>query len=233
MTRIRRSVRVLSPRERVWAALTVPCELDRWMTEHAALDLRPGGAYRFDYGGGIVSTGAVLQVEAPARLVLADDVGHGDAAVAITLDETPGGTRVTVVDTSEGEGIEWQWFREGVDRWWRDFLANLQSVLECGLDLRPTALWPTATLGIRYVSAGGGGVTVIETLPGSPAAAAGVRPGDRITAIGPYPVTGHHDVSDALLRCAPGQEVVVTAVRGGGPLTMAATLGRLAAATAA
>ena len=51
--------------DRVWTALTDPEALRVWFTEHAEVDLRPGGAYRFwcrhtPYFGGPVTSDQVI-----------------------------------------------------------------------------------------------------------------------------------------------------------------------------
>ena len=62
----------------------------------------------------------------------------------------------------------------------------------------------TAFLGVQVQ-----GRTVAEVLPRSPAAAAGLKPGDVIIAIGGRPVTGAASLTSAVLAHKPGQVVTV------------------------
>jgi S1-C subfamily serine protease len=62
----------------------------------------------------------------------------------------------------------------------------------------------TALLGVQVQ-----GTTVAEVVPGSPAAAAGIKPGDVIISIGGKRVTGAAGINSAVLAHKPGQIVTV------------------------
>jgi S1-C subfamily serine protease len=62
----------------------------------------------------------------------------------------------------------------------------------------------TAFLGVQVQ-----GTTVAEVVPGSPAQAAGLKPGDVLISIGGKPVTGAAAVTSALFARKPGQVVTV------------------------
>jgi S1-C subfamily serine protease len=59
--------------------------------------------------------------------------------------------------------------------------------------------------------------TVRHVLPGSPAAAAGLRRGDRIVAVGDRPASDHFEALDAVLDLVPGQKVTLRIERRGVP----------------
>ncbi len=80
-------------------------------------------------------------------------------------------------------------------------------------------------LGLR-VTDGNGGVTVSEIAPGSSAATAGIRVGDRITAIDGRPTPDTAALVVAVRREPSGQRVVVTVVRGGRNHRLTAVLDR-------
>lgn len=74
----------------------------------------------------------------------------------------------------------------------------------------------------------GTGVTVSAVTAGGPAATAGIRVGDVITAVGGTTVTDTQELQDALVAHQPGQQVAVTVTRsGGGSDTVSVTLGEL------
>ncbi|RIQ18815.1 SRPBCC domain-containing protein [Jiangella rhizosphaerae] len=97
-----------APRELVWAAMTDPAHLARWIgphgttTEVVEFDVRPGGRWkwvnRYD-GGEIAFQGEFLEVDPPKRLVRTtapemEPAGGPPAVETITFEEVDGGTRV-------------------------------------------------------------------------------------------------------------------------------------------
>jgi S1-C subfamily serine protease len=69
-----------------------------------------------------------------------------------------------------------------------------------------------------------GGVMVVDVVPGSPADAAGLVPGDVITKIGNHPVQTPGDVDSALAGMHPSQQVEIQYQQGPIPSTTRATL---------
>jgi uncharacterized protein YndB with AHSA1/START domain len=53
------------PVTRVWAQLTEPARIERWLGSRPELDPRPGGTYVIDHGDGVRVADRVLRVEAP------------------------------------------------------------------------------------------------------------------------------------------------------------------------
>ncbi len=83
-----------------------------------------------------------------------------------------------------------------------------------------------AALGIA--PAGGadtGGVTVAQAMDGGPAAEAGIREGDVITAVDAYVVTSLGDLGRALAAHKPGDKVLVKVLRNGEAKALPVTLG--------
>jgi putative serine protease PepD len=72
---------------------------------------------------------------------------------------------------------------------------------------------------------GQGGALVEFVYPGSPAAAAGVMPGDVITSVGGRAVTSAQTAVDAIAAQRPGSSVVLGLDRFGQSLTVTVTLG--------
>jgi S1-C subfamily serine protease len=73
------------------------------------------------------------------------------------------------------------------------------------------------------------GVGVQSVTPGGPAAAAGVKPGDVITAVDQTPVTDTQSLQDVLAAHQPGQRVTLTIIRAGSTIKVTVTLGELRA----
>jgi S1-C subfamily serine protease len=61
--------------------------------------------------------------------------------------------------------------------------------------------------------------------PGSPAEAAGIRPGDIIVAIGDTKIDTEHPLNAVLAQNAPGDKVDLKVLRDGKTLTISVTLG--------
>lgn len=103
-----------APAALVFAAWTAPDLLEQWLMPpqmpltHATLDLRPGGAYRFEAGGGtdpMAWGGTYLETEAPKGFIATERFEPawypGEATVALALHEGAGGTVATLLVTYE------------------------------------------------------------------------------------------------------------------------------------
>ena len=89
--------------EKVWRAITDPVLLTEWLLPVAGLKLERGAAFTFKtqpYPGwdGVVNC-RVLEIEVNRRLSYAWVVGEMDTIVTFTLTPTPGGTRLTLVQS--------------------------------------------------------------------------------------------------------------------------------------
>jgi uncharacterized protein YndB with AHSA1/START domain len=95
---VRREIVLPVERERAWALLTEPAELCAWLADDVALEPEPGAPLRVAWADGEVREGEVEEVEEERRLRFRwDDGATGvPSRVEWTLDDAPGGTRVTV-----------------------------------------------------------------------------------------------------------------------------------------
>lgn len=93
------------------------------------------------------------------------------------------------------------------------------------LGIRPATLTPSLAdqLGID----GTGGVAVLDVIAGSPAAAAGIEPGDLLVELAGEPLETAEDLLGALRRAKPGDTVELTAVRDGEEAALEVELGDL------
>ncbi|MEN8376197.1 MAG: SRPBCC domain-containing protein [Gemmatimonadota bacterium] len=123
-----------APAERIFGALTRADELEAWFAEHARVDARAGGGYRF-WGRHTIGTPSAdeatgtLRIYEPHRRV-AFDWAMLDVPSSVTFslapEERDGArlTRVSIEHTLERE-IDRSRAREIVDDWWRFALGNL------------------------------------------------------------------------------------------------------------
>lgn len=103
--RIERELELPAPSEEVWEALTDPERLAGWLADEVSLDLRPGGDASFR-DGDTMRRGWVEEVSPPdgaageGRLAFwwASD-NEPATRVELTLEPTPDGTRLRVVET--------------------------------------------------------------------------------------------------------------------------------------
>lgn len=78
--------------------------LCRWMADEAAVDLRPGGAWRWVHENGSACSGKYVEIDPPSRLSFTygweggdfADVAPGSTRVDVTFEAVEGGTRVRV-----------------------------------------------------------------------------------------------------------------------------------------
>jgi len=79
-------------------------------------------------------------------------------------------------------------------------------------------------LGVECADAGSNGATVTRVMSGSPAAGAGLKPGDVVTSVGAHPVGSLAELQERLYTVLPGQAVQLTVKRSDGNVDMSATL---------
>src|SRR3954447_26452464 len=83
-----------------------------------------------------------------------------------------------------------------------------------------------AYLGVRNITPQDrSGAVVYTIVPGAPAQAAGLQPGDKIVAIDDQKITSSEDVSAAVTSRKPGERAKVTVERGGARRTLTVNLG--------
>jgi uncharacterized protein YndB with AHSA1/START domain len=125
---------VAAPAARLFQALTTERELEQWFTEHARVEPRVGGAFRF-WGRHTVGTpgpsdsrGAITVFRPDGQLgfTWAACGVPGTVVITLTAEDTPQGpgTRVAVRHELSGP-LPLPRPRELIDDWWRLALGNL------------------------------------------------------------------------------------------------------------
>ena len=79
-------------------------------------------------------------------------------------------------------------------------------------------------LGVEMINAPSGGVLISKVIPGSPAQAAGVKPGDVITQIDTEPIAAPAIATAAIDGLQPGDQVAIQLQRGASNFTAHVTL---------
>ena len=103
--RIERTLELVHPPARVWAALTTAEGLGTWFGNTATVDLRPGGEARLTWASGDAATLRIERVEEPTAFGftwgiygLAEDDPRR-TYVEFTLQPVATGTRLTVIES--------------------------------------------------------------------------------------------------------------------------------------
>ena len=121
-----------SPR-RVFQALTTKEDLERWFLVKAEVDVRPGGAIRFEWGSGMVEEGLILVYEPPHRLSYTWEAFEpSPTTITFELTAEDDGTRLHLIHSGIGEGEGWDNYFTSVDGGWSTHLVDLTSWLETG-----------------------------------------------------------------------------------------------------
>ncbi len=126
-------IEVAAPTEVVWAFLTDPDELVRWLGVAATLEVHPGGTFRFELFEGQFCSGRYVEVVPYRRVVFtwgwedqAIPVPPGSTTVAIDLE--PRLDQRTLVRLTHA-GLDWEMRPLHADGWSR-YLERLTAVAE-------------------------------------------------------------------------------------------------------
>lgn len=202
---------------RVWQALTIPEERNRWETRSCILEMHIGGRVELDYGWGVSYTGVVKELVPGERLVLEDD--HKDLTIW-TVEPHPDGTLVRIEYTGLWSGELGLMMMKDMSYGTYRFLRNYRSVLEGGPDLRP-GFWKS-WIGVQQItleSAELTGVKVVRVVANSPADGL-VQPGDIITFVDGEPVYDFDEFEEKITTLDPYEIVTLALVRDGKELSV-------------
>jgi uncharacterized protein YndB with AHSA1/START domain len=121
-----------APPQVIFAFLTDPVKMVRWMGIQAELDPKPGGIYRLDPNGRDVIRGAYLEVVPESRIVFTwgwEEAGHkvpaGSTVVEIHLEPRGEGTWVRLIHRALPPDA-----RENHELGWMHYLARLKMISE-------------------------------------------------------------------------------------------------------
>jgi uncharacterized protein YndB with AHSA1/START domain len=96
---VRREVVLPVTREEAWELVEDPRELEGWLADEVDLDLRPGAEGVVRWTDGTERAARVEEVEPGRRIALQWWApGEEPTLVELTLDDTEGGTRLTVLE---------------------------------------------------------------------------------------------------------------------------------------
>ncbi len=130
---IEQSVEIDAPPDRVFEALIIPQQLERWIASRARVEPRVGGVY--DIGWELSGTVKILELEPGARLVYswAAYQDEPETVVTWTLEGSGGKTRLTIVQSGFDPDIP----LDGLYTGWLHYLQRIKSLVEYGDDWQP------------------------------------------------------------------------------------------------
>ena len=135
---VHRETRIPAPPAAVFALLTDPEKILRWMGTEAQLDAQPGGLYLVNVTGARVARGAFREVVPVHRLAYSfgwedsQSVPPGSSLIEIDLIEQPDGTLLRLTHTGLPSAEECAGHAEG----WANYLGRL-TLVAAGRDPGP------------------------------------------------------------------------------------------------
>ena len=141
------SIHINAPQQAVFDLFTTEHGLCTWMAKEAAVDLRPGGRWRWVHDNDVAASGEYVEVDPHGRVSFTygwesgpfADMGPGSTTVEVTFEPTGSGTDVTVTHRGVPEA-----FREQHQGGWTYFLGLLADVA-VGRAVEATRLPDTST----------------------------------------------------------------------------------------
>jgi S1-C subfamily serine protease len=179
--------------------------------------------------GGGAPTLATGVVSAPGRRLVADGGFAVDRAIQTDAPQVPGDTGGPLLDAA-GRVIG-ATAHLTVGGAVAGFAVPAETIAQVVPALEEAGRVRRAFLGVR-AEVGDGGVRVASVREGSPAAAAGVRPGDTLRWVGDARVRSVEELTRVLAAREPGERVAVEVARGGRSSTHAVRLSDRPGATA-
>jgi uncharacterized protein YndB with AHSA1/START domain len=215
---------IQAPTALVYRAFTNASALKEWMCDGATLSPRPGGRFYAWWNAGYYACGEFTTLELDRSLSFTWQ-GRGQVPatqVQLSLQETEGGTGLTLTHTVEGSGPDVERTLDDFRREWPRSLENLASILETGEDLRYTRrpmlgivlndfdAKIAAKLGVPVTE----GVRLDGVVDGMGAQAAGLQKDDVLISMAGKPVRDFSSLTVALNGKQAGEQVEVVFYRG-------------------
>ncbi len=227
---------IQAPVSAVYEAFTNQAMLTQWLCNNAHVDAQEGGAFLLTWNQSkYYATGEFIRLKENKKIAF---TWHGrgephETAVTVKLKKAKKRTKVTLKHKKLGSGEVWRYARKQIKDGWRSSLANLQQVLETGLDRR---IYERPFLGITIAGLVGaeeaaelslntaGGMRINGTIPGTGAAEAGLQDQDILTKMNGNPLIDFHAIQQVLGSYKAGDTVSVEFFRKGQHYTSDMTL---------
>jgi uncharacterized protein YndB with AHSA1/START domain len=213
ITRVQKNILIQASPERVWQALTIPEERNKWETQNCEIDLRVGGKIYLDYGWGVTYEGTIIEIEVNTRLVIEDEEkGLTIWSIAPQAD----GSLVTIEYTGRlWTGDKGIMYMENMLFGTYQFMRNFKSVLEQNGDIRHT-FWQS-WIGMNHrttIYEESTAIKVVEIIPGSSSDGL-LQEGDLIFSLNGSTIRNYDDFETMITEIGPNREVELSILRDG------------------
>ena len=208
---VKREIFVKVSPEKVWKALTVPEERNRWETRNCELDIRIGGTISLDYGWGVSYVGTIVELEENRKLTLE---GEEKELTIWTITPQDGGSVVSIEYTGIWSGDFEMMQADNMAFGTYQFMRNLKSIYEGNSDLR-SRFW-RSWIGVlhRTNPSDISGAKVVKIEPNTPADGL-IEEGDIITIVNGIQTASYDDFEIIVSETEPGKQITLNALRNG------------------
>lgn len=125
--------------KRVFAAVTKPVWITKWLCNEAQIDGRKGGRYALAWKDGPRHSGTIIEFD-PDRCITFSWAWEGvklkGTRLRLSVKPSRGGSLLLMEHSGFPRKAEWVDLYAGAEWGWTYFAMNLKSVLETGTDLR-------------------------------------------------------------------------------------------------
>ncbi|WP_252501757.1 SRPBCC domain-containing protein [Sporosarcina sp. Marseille-Q4943] len=208
---VKREIFVKVPPEKVWKALTVPEERNRWETRNCVLDIRVGGTVSLDYGWGVSYVGTIVELEEHRKLVLK---GEDEGLTTWAITPQDGGSVVAIEYTGSWSGDFEMMQADNMAFGTYQFMRNLKSVYEGNEDLR-SHFW-RSWIGVLHRTNPSGipGAKVVKIQANTPADGL-IEVGDVITHVNSFETLSYDDLEIIVSETEPNKMIKLKVLRDG------------------
>ena len=213
---VKKEIFIKASPEKVWRALTICEERNKWETRNCELDIKIGGKVSLDYGWGVSYVGIILELEENQKLMLQGE--DGDLTIW-TISPQDQGSLVCIEYTGSWVGDIGLMQMENMLFGTYQFMLNLKSVFEDNIDLRAN-FWKS-WIGVLYRTSRldeVSGTKVVKVEPNTPADTY-ILVGDFITHVNGTAIYSYDDAEKIISEFGPGKEISIDINRNGSPHT--------------
>ncbi|MGV3466882.1 MAG: SRPBCC domain-containing protein [Heyndrickxia sp.] len=209
-TSVKREIIIHVSPEKVWSALTIPSERNKWETNACELELKLGGEVFFDYGWNSTHRCRIKEFIENEKLVFEGD----DHNLTIwTLEKHENGTKVSIEYTGLWIGDLGHYEMDNMAFGTYQFMRNLKSVLETSSDIR-SSFWKS-WIGVLHTTLHDNeikGTKVVRVKEGTPAAGL-LETEDIIVEVDGKKVISHDDFEIYVTEKATDEDLRVKILR--------------------
>lgn len=209
---VQREIFVKASPDKVWKALTISEERNKWETKSCELDIQVGGKVSLDYGWGVSYIGTIVELEENHKLIIK---GEDEELTTWTITPQDQGSLVRIEYTGSWAGDIGMMEMENMIFGTYQFMLNLKSVLEDEIDIRPN-FW-RSWIGVLHRTDKLGEVSgskVVKVQPNTPADNH-IQIGDIITLVDGTTTHSYDDVEKIISEFGAHREINIEINRNG------------------